>query len=386
MKILIYQWSVFNQNDVAEAFRNLGHTVTFYEEPEALKKQNSSKELEEKVAENDMVFSLNYFSRVSNACEKMKRKYVSWTVDSPMLTMFHKSVFHECNYIFLFDKFDYYQFLQMGVKHVYYLPLAVNTKRVTKLLDNSTEADLSRFDSSISFVGGLYHKNSYDAVEYLLPDYLRGYFDACMEAQMDIFGENIFDKMLTVDIMEQLSELIDFQQEEDAFSDIKLIFTNTYLGFKMAQKERITCLNRLAAKHSVDLYTDKGDDRLIRVHMRGSVNYLEDMPKVFHRSKINMNFTIRNIRTGLPLRIWDVLGAGGFLLTNYQIELGDFFENGKDLVYYESIDDMLQKADYYLNHEEERKAIAQSGYEKVKKYHSYEQRVEKILEVIQQDC
>ena len=80
------------------------------------------------------------------------------------------------------------------------------------------------------------------------------------------------------------------------------------------------------------------------------------------------------------------MGAGGFLLTNYQIELGDFFENGKDLVYYESTDDMLQKADYYLNHEEERKAIAQSGYEKVKKYHSYEQRVEKILEVIQQDC
>ena len=68
-----------------------------------------------------------------------------------------------------------------------------------------------------------------------------------------------------------------------------------------------------------------------------------------------MNFTIRNIRTGLPLRIWDILGAGGFLLTNYQIELGDFFENGKDLVYYDSLDDMMRKAEYYLDHEDERK-------------------------------
>lgn len=47
-----------------------------------------------------------------------------------MLTMFDTSVFNECNYIFLFDKFDYYRFLQMGVKHVYYLPLAVNAERV----------------------------------------------------------------------------------------------------------------------------------------------------------------------------------------------------------------------------------------------------------------
>lgn len=385
LKILLYQWSVFNQEDVADAFRNLGHRVTFYEEPEALRKHNSTNELEETIAEYDLVFSLNYFSRVSNACAKRNRKYAAWTVDCPMLTMFNRSVFNECNYLFLFDKFDYYQFRQMGVKQVYYLPLAVNTKRVTKLLEKSTEEDLRRFDSSISFVGGLYHKNSYDKIAHLLPDYLKGYFDACMEAQLDIFGENVFDRMLTADIMEQLSELIDFQQEEEAFSDIKLIFTNTYLGFKMAQKERITCLNRLAAKHPVDLYTDREDDRLIRVNMRGSVNYLEDMPKVFHRSKINMNFTIRNIRTGLPLRIWDILGAGGFLLTNYQIELGDFFENGKDLVYYESIDDMLRKADYYLNHEEERLAIAESGYEKVKKYHSYEQRVEKILEIVQGD-
>jgi spore maturation protein CgeB len=122
------------------------------------------------------------------------------------------------------------------------------------------------------------------------------------------------------------------------------------------------------------------DDGLSFVKLRGSVNYEEDMPKVFARSKINMNFTIRNIRTGLPLRIWDILGAGGFLLTNYQIELNDFFENGKDLVYYESLDDMERKADYYLNHEEERKMIAENGHRKVMRYHSYDARIAEMLE------
>ena len=66
------------------------------------------------------------------------------------------------------------------------------------------------------------------------------------------------------------------------------------------------------------------------------------------------------------MRIFDVLGAGGFLLTNYQEELEDYFEIGKDLVCYSSEEDLLQKTAYYLEHDEERKQIARNGYLKVK--------------------
>ena len=141
-----------------------------------------------------------------------------------------------------------------------------------------------------------------------------------MEAQLDLYGDNVFDRLLTADILERLCEIIDFHQSDTAFSDIKLVFSSTYLGFKTAQKERIRNLNALASRFEVNLYTDRTDDRLRGVHVRESVDYREEMPLVFHESDINMNFTIRNIRTGLPLRIWDILGAGGFLLTNYQIE------------------------------------------------------------------
>ena len=56
--------------------------------------------------------------------------------------------------------------------------------------------------------------------------------------------------------------------------------------------------------------------------------------------------TIRNIRTGIPLRVWDILGAGGFLLTNYQIELTDYFKNEESIVYYEDMYDCCKKAEY----------------------------------------
>lgn len=382
MKILIYRWSVFHQEDIAEAFESFGHTVEYYEEMQDERKGTDIRRLKEVVAEYDLVFSANYFSRVSNACQAQQKKYIAWTVDSPMLTMFDTSVFNECNYIFLFDKFDYYRFLQMGVKHVYYLPLAVNAERVKNCIEAASEKEKGKYRGDISFVGGLYYKNSYDAIEDKLPEYLQGYFDACMEAQLDLYGDNVFDRLLTADILERLCEIIDFHQSDTAFSDIKLVFSSTYLGFKTAQKERIRNLNALASRFEVNLYTDRTDDRLRGVHVKESVDYREEMPLVFHESDINMNFTIRNIRTGLPLRIWDILGAGGFLLTNYQIELGDFFENGKDLVYYDSLDDMMRKAEYYLDHEDERKTIAQNGLKKIVQYHTYEHRIDVILKTV----
>lgn len=381
MRFLMYKWKVFNQQDICAALKRLGHTAELYEEPDHSRSQAQSAELLDAVRAYDAVISVNYFPRVSWACMQTGRKYIAWTVDSPMLAMYHKSVFHPCNYIFVFDRFSYYQFRQKGADTVHYMPLAVNTERLDRLFDRLPEDALEPFRGDISFVGGLYHKNSYDDLQDKLPAYLRGYFDAAMWAQMDFFGVNIFDRMLTVDILEQLSELVDFQQDADSLSDLKLVFTTTFLGFKMAQLERITCLNQLARAHRVNLYTDQADGLLEGVNVCGTVNYQYDMPKVFRASKINMNFTIRNIRSGLPLRVWDVLGAGGFLLTNFQAELPAYFENGKDLVYYESLADMQQKAEYYLTHEEERRQIAKNGHDKVLRFHSYETRLQEMLAI-----
>lgn len=381
MKIMLYRWSVFNQEDIKEALESFGHEVTYYEEPEQVRKQEEYSGLADVVVEYDIVFSVNYFPRVSNACQAAGRRYIAWTVDSPMISMYHKSVFNECNCIFVFDKFNYYQFASMGAKNVFYMPLAVNAVRIERLLSATEDSELGRFKSDVSFVGGLYYKNSYDDIKDSLPEYLQGYFDATLWAQLDIYGENIFDRMLTVDVLAKLAEVVKFDEGEDSLSDLKLVFTNTFLGFKLAQIERVEALNRLARRFDVSLYTDRTHPDLQNIRCLGTVSYLSDMPKVFNQSNINMNFTIRNIRSGIPLRVWDVLGAKGFLLTNFQAELPAYFENGKDLVYFEDLADMERKVEYYLKHEDERMAIAESGFRKVKEFHSYKDRIAKMLEI-----
>lgn len=207
----------------------------------------------------------------------------------------------------------------------------MNTDRLNSQLNSQTREEKDRFSADISFVGSMYHKNSYDDIKDKLPPYLRGYFDAAMLAQLNIYGDNIIDELLTVDILKQLSEFVDFRQDKRAFSDIRLVFESTFLGFKLANIERVRTLNLLAKKNKVALYTDEQDTSLINVDFKGTVDYMNDMPKVFNNSSINLNMTIRNIRTGIPLRVWDILGAGGFLLTNYQIELTDYLKMKKVL-------------------------------------------------------
>ena len=69
-------------------------------------------------------------------------------------------------------------------------------------------------------------------------------------------------------------------------------------------------------------------------------------------------------------------------MTNYQQELSEYFEIGVDLEAYGSMEELVDKCAYYLEHEQERIRIALNGYEKVKKYHTYVNRMAEIIKCI----
>lgn len=395
MHILMYRWKAYNYRDIEQTFLLLGHTVDNIEQE--LGSYDVSPEFERMIEEKirgthyDMVFTVNYFPLISNVCERTGVKYVSWTCDNPLISMYHESVFHDCNYIFTFDKTNYLEFREMGVKHIWYLPLAVDTERMDALLGVPEEVgrwkvaqdpEMQKYRGDVAFVGSLYERNSYDKIKNRLPEYLRGYFDAVMEAQLNISGANIVEPMLTTNILEQLQEYFQLEKSEGSFSDLGLIFQTTVLGFKIAEIERRRALIELSKHYRVNVYSNSDVSDLLRIQYCGSVDYWSEMPKVFRMSKINLNFTIPNIKSGIPLRIWDVLGCGGFLLTNYQAEIPYYFKEGEDLVCFDGLEDLCEKVGYYLEHEEERKRIAWNGYHKVREKHSYIERIHTILDTV----
>ena len=75
----------------------------------------------------------------------------------------------------------------------------------------------------------------------------------------------------------------------------------------------------------------------------------------------------------------DVLAAGGFLITNYQDEIAEYFVDGEDLAIAYTPEDMVKLAEYYLEHEEERKQIALNGQKKVYEHFAYTKLLPDIL-------
>ena len=111
------------------------------------------------------------------------------------------------------------------------------------------------------------------------------------------------------------------------------------------------------------------DSRKRKNNNIGNKDYEKEMPYIFHNSKINLNITSKTIESGIPLRVFDILSCGGFCLTNYQPEIAQYFTDGEDLVMYSSMEDLVDKVAYYLEHDEEREQIARNGYEKLKGNH-----------------
>lgn len=103
------------------------------------------------------------------------------------------------------------------------------------------------------------------------------------------------------------------------------------------------------------------------------------MPIIFNQSKINLNPASKAIRSGIPLRIFDVFACEGFVLSNYQIELAELFVPGEDFVYYDSVEAIPEVINYYLEHDNERREISHNAYVKVRDNYSYMLRLNGLL-------
>ena len=105
------------------------------------------------------------------------------------------------------------------------------------------------------------------------------------------------------------------------------------------------------------------------------------MNKVFRLSKINLNITLPSIHTGIPLRAMDIMGAGGFLLSNWQADFEGLFENGVDYAAFTSLDEALYQIEYYLEHEDERVYIAENARQKMREGFDVVRLLQQMLEI-----
>lgn len=101
-----------------------------------------------------------------------------------------------------------------------------------------------------------------------------------------------------------------------------------------------------------------------------------DAAKKYVESKVVFNIAMKD---DLNMRCFEVMGSKSFLLTDRVQSIDDLFIDGKHCVMYDSIDEAVDKARYYMANDEMREAIAESGYEHVMAKHTIDHRLEVIL-------
>ncbi len=382
MNILLYSWAHLNDAILKKNLTELSHNVIVYNRQckHYTKDMDLAWEMINIIHEKkiDAVISFNYLPIISMVCSTTTIPYYSWVFDSPHYTLFFKGINDPVNHIGCFDSELTKYYNQKGVKTIFYAPLGVDT-------------DLFHFNNKnrcdVSFVGKMYTGEFFYYNQLEMDSDLKEQLDSIIASQKFCYTEDriseFFDNENIEETVKKELEKADLLLDEDYDNDYLHIFRSSVIGKKITVDERTELAEMLAdLPYDFRLYTnsDVSDNPRIRSVSKGYADYYTKMPSIFRNSKININNTLRSIQRGIPLRVLDILACGGFVLSDYQPGIAEGFEEGKEIAFYYGLEDCKEKVKYYLEHDEERTAIALAGHRKVMENYSFKKRLNAVMQ------
>lgn len=402
MKLLLYSWQANNEQILADNLAKLGFEVIWFQKE--CKHYTRDMELAAEMIPCihregiEAVVSLNYFPILSSICDTSKIPYYAWVYDCPHFTLYAGQITLPCNHIGIFDRYMVHDLEKYGVKTVSHVPLSVDTDRFDSVIDRASDADKEKYKCDISFIGSLYtdEHNYYDRFWNETADHaemgmVKNAWDSviqkqCFAYEKDYLWEAEAAGEINLAPVKEWMEKRGLMLGADYFAKKEEILFATVLEKKVTVEERRRLLTKIASdlggKYHFCLYTASNlkTQPLLQKHYRGIVDYHKQMPLVFAESKINLNLSLRSIHSGIPLRVLDIMACGGFVLTNIQPEIAEYFREGEEIVTFRSLDECMEKMQYYLQNDAEREAIAAAGKRKVQEAFSYRSGLIKLLE------
>ncbi len=390
--VLFIEWQSFGNQHIKKVFQQLQYTVDEFnldiKKVDTRLDSSYTEALVYKILEKPFyfVFSFNYFPIVAMACKACRVPYVSWTYDSPFIQLYSPTLEYDTNFAFVFDKGTCLDLEKKGLR-TYYLPMAAPVEGYTGELSKKRPVNTDVCD--VSFVGSLYsemHNHMYRHMENV-GAYEKGFLDALIQAQKQIYGYNFLEEVLrnNQNVVKKIQETCPVYGRGDGLESAEWTLAHYFFARRVTALERTEIMQligeRFGDAYKIHLYTPE-EAVITGVHTMGKADYYTQAPHIFANSKINLNISLRSILTGIPLRAFDIMACGGFLISNYQEDYMEYFEENKDFVIYYDYEDLMDKVKYYLTHDDERMKIAKNGQEKVLAEHTYLQRVEQMLAIV----
>ena len=193
--------------------------------------------------------------------------------------------------------------------------------------------------SAITFVGSLY-QDQHNYYERLKNIKEKEELESFIKRNLFAYRNNFIEEHLTEQSINNICEKASLYLEDSKYDNDAASFAADLIRKKITVEERKSALIELSNRYATILYTDSKESEVFGIINYGYVEYDVKMPYVFNESAINLNITLKSIQSGIPLRVLDILACGGFLITNWQNEIEEYFEIGKELVTFNSLEDL----------------------------------------------
>ena len=152
------------------------------------------------------------------------------------------------------------------------------------------------------------------------------------------------------------------------------------LGEGAAAEKRLRCVGALGGL-GMRVWGDAGWARIAHTGARhmGYAGHFSELGRIYCGSRVNIDIGRLYQPDIVPMRIFDILASGGFVLAEHTAGLEEVLVVGQEIETWSSERELVEKARWYLAHPDQAREIAAAGMARVRADHTIRGRMAHML-------
>lgn len=376
----------YHTRDCMQAAKNLGCEVRLLIEPNEISRIKDNDIIRDLCDfKPDLVFCIDHFRAISSIIPK-SIVFLTWIQDKLPQSTANKEIIHslDSRNILLSMFISDLSGSQWGMnyKDVLKAPISANLQlyRSRHLTKDETEA----LSCDICIVANAtdYEKEIEEIIE-ALPEEIKHDCRDVISVYLDLMQQEVFfeGKEKNYQIINYIINQLGIHMSTEAYYYIaeQIYYVVYYKRYKTLVAEWIID----AGYKNIKLYGNEwSNNKKLKPFAQGTVNNGDELSKALAVSKIAIGL---HPHVSLPARAIESIASGTlYLAHNISQEVDtanarEYFEEGKEIIYYYSREDLLSKIDYFLTHETERKSIIEAGQKCIQQKLTYEKMFQRVF-------
>lgn len=325
----------------------------------------------------EFAFAINYFPGISKACADLEIPLVVWEIDPATDGLAPVGGNTDHVHIHTYRASNVARFEAAGFRHVAYTPLAANTRKRTPCPDGG------RMGPEVCFVGASMVDQAMEFRSLFLDAWVAAHPG---DTDARSHGLTLLNGLLTQQRMQPRKYLIPelmMRHMADFVTAVEGHLPHdpvALVGEMAAAERRLTVAARLGGE-GLHVWGDPGWKAAEPhgvVH-RGFAGHHQQLTTIYQQGKIHVDINRLYQLDIVPMRVFDVLACGGFLIAEHSPALSALFTIGEELESWSSIDELVEKVRFYKKHPDAARRIAERGRIAVVERHSMADRVSAML-------